>query len=237
MPPSDGWPWSKVVHRRQGARRCRRVRPCTSGSHLHQNYTSDRRSEGVPRQVTSRAQPATASRTTGGPGVEPAGEQEVTATRWLSTSLASSRPRTSQPSCRQTGRREPQAASPGPSRSRVACLGFYLSEPTSTPSRQVLCRSTSSSRHRPSPRCSTWFVASRSGRCDVNGSHRKTLFTTHKHTYDPATGTEGFYIPSDIPPIPLGPTVVRGVYRTAFAAFAAECFVELEDGYWVDPPT
>ncbi len=59
-------------------------------------------------------------------------------------------------------------------------------------------------------------------RCDVNGNHRKVKFTTHKHTYEPTTGAEGFYgsgpLPSGVP------------------AFAAECYVELESGYWQEPP-
>lgn len=73
-------------------------------------------------------------------------------------------------------------------------------------------------------------------RCDVNGNHRKIKFTTHKHTYEPSSGTEGFYVPSDIPEIPLGMTVSRGLYRSVFAAFASECFVELPSGYWEEPP-
>jgi hypothetical protein len=72
-------------------------------------------------------------------------------------------------------------------------------------------------------------------RCDVSGNHRKVKFTTHKHTYEPATGAEGF-VPDDIPNVPYGPTVARGLYRAVFAAFAAECFVDLQDGYWQEPP-
>lgn len=73
-------------------------------------------------------------------------------------------------------------------------------------------------------------------RCDVNGNHREVQHTTHKHTYQPVTGAEGFYVPMDIPRVPLGPTVARGVYRTMFTAFAAECHIALQDGYWTDPP-
>jgi hypothetical protein len=74
-------------------------------------------------------------------------------------------------------------------------------------------------------------------RCDVNGNHRGApKFTTHKHTYEPATGAEGWYLPDDIPPVPLGPTVAHGTYRAVFDAFAAECFVDLGEGYWTEPP-
>ena len=73
-------------------------------------------------------------------------------------------------------------------------------------------------------------------RCDVNGNHRKVKFTTHKHTYESTTGAEGFYVPDDIPHVPYGATVAQGLYRAVFAAFAAECYVVLESGYWSEPP-
>lgn len=75
-------------------------------------------------------------------------------------------------------------------------------------------------------------------RCDVNETHRgHPPFTTHKHTYDPKTGAEGSYLPDDIPRVAMGPTVPRGIYRAVFDAFAAECFVELGEGYWTEPPS
>ena len=72
-------------------------------------------------------------------------------------------------------------------------------------------------------------------RVDVNGSHRDVINKTHKHTYIPALGTESFYFPNDIPAVPLGPTVAPGTCRAVFEAFAAECFVLLDDGYWEEP--
>jgi len=73
-------------------------------------------------------------------------------------------------------------------------------------------------------------------RLDVNDDHRGLpLGTTHKHTYLPATGAESFYVPDDIPHVPLGPTVVEGTYRQVFEAFASECFIELPPGYWTEP--
>jgi hypothetical protein len=72
-------------------------------------------------------------------------------------------------------------------------------------------------------------------RLDVNGSHRDVVNVTHKHTYVPALGTESFYYPSDIPVVPLGPTVAPGTCRAVFEAFAAECFILLNDGYWEEP--
>lgn len=71
-------------------------------------------------------------------------------------------------------------------------------------------------------------------RLDVNGSHRSWQFTTHKHRYNTA-GHEDAYLPTDIPPVPLEPTVAPGTYRRVFEAFAGECFVSLPDGYWVEP--
>jgi hypothetical protein len=64
--------------------------------------------------------------------------------------------------------------------------------------------------------------------------HRKTD-ETHKHTYVPATGEEGFYIPDDIPAVTPGPTVSPSVYRQVFEAFAAECHISLTPGYWTEP--
>lgn len=84
--------------------------------------------------------------------------------------------------------------------------------------------------------CSTWSEAFRSDGATSTATTREVQHTTHKHTYQPATGAEGFYVPKDIPHVPLGPTVARGVYRTVFAAFAAECHIALQDGYWTDPP-
>lgn len=73
-------------------------------------------------------------------------------------------------------------------------------------------------------------------RLDVNDSHRgMPPNTTHKHRYIPATGGEDAYIPTDIPPVPSGPTVAVGTYRQVFEAFASECFVSLPAGYWTEP--
>jgi hypothetical protein len=72
-------------------------------------------------------------------------------------------------------------------------------------------------------------------RLDVNGSHKDWINTTHKHTYVPATGREGAYIPDDIPEVPLLPTVAPGTHRAVFEAFAQECWIVLPDGYWVEP--
>lgn len=56
-----------------------------------------------------------------------------------------------------------------------------------------------------------------------------------EHTHVPATGREDVYIPEDIPEVPMGPTVAPGTYRRVFEAFAAECHIELPDGYWTEP--
>ncbi|KDN23230.1 hypothetical protein DV20_05800 [Amycolatopsis rifamycinica] len=73
-------------------------------------------------------------------------------------------------------------------------------------------------------------------RLDVNDNHKGLPpDTTHKHTYVPQTGAEGAYVPDDIPPVPLGPTVAAGTYRRVFEAFASECFIELPEGYWTEP--
>lgn len=72
-------------------------------------------------------------------------------------------------------------------------------------------------------------------RLDVNGSHRKIVNKTHKHTYIPSSGTESFYYPDDIPSVPFGPTVAVDTYRVVFEAFAKECHVLLGDGYWTQP--
>lgn len=72
-------------------------------------------------------------------------------------------------------------------------------------------------------------------RLDVNGDHREWVNRTHKHRYEPHTGREDAYLPTDIPNVPLGPTVAPGTYKMVFAAFAAECHVALDDGYWVEP--
>lgn len=71
-------------------------------------------------------------------------------------------------------------------------------------------------------------------RLDVNDEHRG-VENTHKHTHIPATGREGVYTPDDIPEVPVGPTVAPGTYRRVFEAFAAECHIELPDGYWTEP--
>lgn len=71
-------------------------------------------------------------------------------------------------------------------------------------------------------------------RLDVNDQHRG-VERTHKHTHVPATGREDVYIPEDIPEVPMGPTVAPGTYRRVFEAFAAECHIELPDGYWTEP--
>lgn len=73
-------------------------------------------------------------------------------------------------------------------------------------------------------------------RLDINDDHRGLPpNTTHKHTYIPQTGSESTYVPDDIPPVPLGPTVAEGTYRQVFEAFASECFIELPEGYWTEP--
>lgn len=73
-------------------------------------------------------------------------------------------------------------------------------------------------------------------RLDVNDSHRGLpADTTHKHAYTPSDGTESTYVPSDIPDVPLGTTVVPGTYRMVFEAFASECFISLPEGYWTEP--
>jgi hypothetical protein len=73
-------------------------------------------------------------------------------------------------------------------------------------------------------------------RLDVNDDHRGLPpGTTHKHKYVPQSGQESFYVPKDIPAVPLGPTVAAGTYRKVFEAFAFECFIELPDGYWTEP--
>jgi hypothetical protein len=73
-------------------------------------------------------------------------------------------------------------------------------------------------------------------RLDVNDHHRGLPpNTTHKHTYVPQSGAESAYVPDDIPPVPLGPTVAAGTYRHIFEAFASECFIELPQGYWTEP--
>lgn len=71
-------------------------------------------------------------------------------------------------------------------------------------------------------------------RLDVNGDHRDWVNRTHKHTYQ-ASGQDSAYLPDDIPDVPLGPTVASGTYRKIFDAFAAECFVALPSGYWMEP--
>lgn len=72
-------------------------------------------------------------------------------------------------------------------------------------------------------------------RLDVNDDHHKWVNTTHKHSLDVSSGLEEAYIPSDIPNVPLGPTVAPGTYQRLFEAFAAECFVTLPPDYWTDP--
>jgi hypothetical protein len=73
-------------------------------------------------------------------------------------------------------------------------------------------------------------------RLDVNDNHRGLPpDATHKHAYVPQTGAESTYVPDDIPPVPLGPTVAEGTYRRLFEAFASECFIELPEGYWTEP--
>lgn len=72
-------------------------------------------------------------------------------------------------------------------------------------------------------------------RLDVNGDHNDWINQTHKHRFNPDTGHEAAYIPTDIPEVPHGPTVPIGVYRRVFEAFASECHVTLPDNFWSEP--